>query len=609
MALQRYFKNDILYQIVRFTTPAKGGNQMKVGIISINMYSKGLNFACPLHTYAFQQFLLKNGIESTVINYTPVYYDNFDLRTPYNYYARKCDILEKKREGVTDPAALAPIDAKLKEYTVKRDSWEPLTEKRQIRYDKMQRFIDTRYVKTDFCYNSDLLEVMDPGFDCYICATDVIWKNQPNVGYDRGYFLASSCMDNKWKIAYSASRGVYFADSREEDEQFFHYLEDIDYISVRESSLRDYIEQNTDRKAEVVLDPVLLHEKEFYDDISVTPPEEHYLLLYYVMEKASDTIRGAVRYARKHHMKIVEITDLPLENGRLEKYPDIEKVYRFDIGIEEWLGYIRNADCVFTNSFHACCFCILFEKEFYAGFRHGDKVLHLLETFGLADRRITLDPKPEQATAVQKVIRKIQNVLADSRTSQNASKIDYTEARKTLAMLREHSSDFILSALQDIGTRQRSPRDYDSYRRQLTYPVLYNSKKKFCDFTWTYETGTVKKLKSGSFEYYPENNRVVNNETSCFLKNEFSLKHYRFAGWNIRFRIDNLFFWYLNDGTFKQTGVYNKKTDPPVKVFREGETIPFIPVNKISIMIAEATWQEEPHDGHSEDILKSEVIK
>ena len=40
---------------------------MKIGIISINMYSKGLNFACPLHNYAFQQFLLKHGIESTVI--------------------------------------------------------------------------------------------------------------------------------------------------------------------------------------------------------------------------------------------------------------------------------------------------------------------------------------------------------------------------------------------------------------------------------------------------------------------------------------------------------------------------------------------------------------
>lgn len=45
---------------------------MNIGIISINMYTKGLNFACPLHTFAFQQFLLRNGIHATVIDYKPV---------------------------------------------------------------------------------------------------------------------------------------------------------------------------------------------------------------------------------------------------------------------------------------------------------------------------------------------------------------------------------------------------------------------------------------------------------------------------------------------------------------------------------------------------------
>ena len=55
---------------------------MKIGIISINMHTKGLNFACPVHTYAFQQFLLANGIESTVIDYKANYYGNFEPRYP-----------------------------------------------------------------------------------------------------------------------------------------------------------------------------------------------------------------------------------------------------------------------------------------------------------------------------------------------------------------------------------------------------------------------------------------------------------------------------------------------------------------------------------------------
>lgn len=56
---------------------------MKIGIISINMYSKYLNFACPLHTFAFQQFLLKHGFDSTVINYKPIYFFNDESTIPY----------------------------------------------------------------------------------------------------------------------------------------------------------------------------------------------------------------------------------------------------------------------------------------------------------------------------------------------------------------------------------------------------------------------------------------------------------------------------------------------------------------------------------------------
>ena len=60
---------------------------MKIGIISINAHTKTLNFACPLHTYAFQQFLLANGIESTIIDYMPVYYPkSYNPEYPLHWY-------------------------------------------------------------------------------------------------------------------------------------------------------------------------------------------------------------------------------------------------------------------------------------------------------------------------------------------------------------------------------------------------------------------------------------------------------------------------------------------------------------------------------------------
>ena len=76
---------------------------MKIGIISINMYSKGQNFACPLHNYAFQQFLLKHDIENTIISYTPIYFNDFDLRHPADYYTRLCENFEKQDRVEKEP--------------------------------------------------------------------------------------------------------------------------------------------------------------------------------------------------------------------------------------------------------------------------------------------------------------------------------------------------------------------------------------------------------------------------------------------------------------------------------------------------------------------------
>ena len=62
---------------------------MKIGIISINAHTKVLNFASPLHSYAFWAYLKNHGIESTIIDYKPVYYGKFDPRHPLLYYRER----------------------------------------------------------------------------------------------------------------------------------------------------------------------------------------------------------------------------------------------------------------------------------------------------------------------------------------------------------------------------------------------------------------------------------------------------------------------------------------------------------------------------------------
>lgn len=142
---------------------------MKIGIISINAHTKVLNFASPLHTYAFQQFLLQNGIESTIIDYKPIYFGKFDVRHPLHYY---------QTHPNQDEAVQEELIAK----------WTALYDAREKRYDRFEEFIQKYYIKTDICYTAKSIEKTDPGFDCYICATDVIWKNNRKTGLNRGFF-------------------------------------------------------------------------------------------------------------------------------------------------------------------------------------------------------------------------------------------------------------------------------------------------------------------------------------------------------------------------------------------------------------------------------------
>ena len=72
---------------------------MKIGIISINAHTKVLNFASPLHSYAFQQFLKMHGYDSVIIDYKPNYYGQYNPRHPLFYQFRPAYAERKIRQG------------------------------------------------------------------------------------------------------------------------------------------------------------------------------------------------------------------------------------------------------------------------------------------------------------------------------------------------------------------------------------------------------------------------------------------------------------------------------------------------------------------------------
>jgi cephalosporin-C deacetylase-like acetyl esterase len=55
-------------------------------------------------------------------------------------------------------------------------------------------------------------------------------------------------------------------------------------------------------------------------------------------------------------------------------------------GPSEWIGLIRNAEIVVTDSFHGSIFSILYNKIFYVCISElGDRIYNLLNVFNLTD--------------------------------------------------------------------------------------------------------------------------------------------------------------------------------------------------------------------------------
>lgn len=573
---------------------------MKIGLISINMHTKSLNFACPIHSWAFQRFLELNGIETQIIDYTPNYNDDFSAREPAPYYEKKYkEQLEKNpqtEEGIRDR------EIKLHKYKSKWEGYAALHDERCQRFDKFEQFVQRYYNKTDEAYDEEKLEEVDSGFDCYICVTDVIWSCDDYWGFDSGFLLDSKTMENKWKIAYAASRGVPKEIPDCEEAYFARAVSDINFVSVREKSLGDYVHSLLpDKQVTNVIDPVLLLPVEEYENILIKPKTENYIVVYYAMERPKELFQMAIRYAKTHNVRIVELTHMPIAGGMVQT-EDIEVIQDFAAGPEEWLGYLKYADCIFTNSFHATCFSILFHKQFFNSKRNGDKLSNLLETFELTDRTFDELRKGFAERAAQKGLRRNYHsarIFLGIEKQPFDRKIDYRKVERILAQERKKSGDFILSAISYAQEHPRQKTDYDAVRKNMDMVFAYYSNTD--QAIWTggdinEEQEELRQICNGKTEY-----RLYHWKNSGEIQPRFDLfqrEGYTLEGWYLRIRIKHDWYWVHTDGSIvPRDQKHRPSMDREHMLLKPGMNIPYVPVRMISVMIADAVWKKNEKEG------------
>lgn len=237
-------------------------------------------------------------------------------------------------------------------------------------------------------------EVLKQEFSACIVGSDVVWKAEiAEETHSKVYFLQFANKGVR-KIAYAASIGtddINVLDGLKET--YRKLISDFDFISMRENSSAQYVQQLTEKKVYNVLDPVFLNDADAYKKLienKETVCEQKYIYVY-MLTYNKELVSTAISVAKKNDYKVVYDlhTKEDLILRRIFKDCGIAAI---DAGPLDFLALIANAELVLCDSFHGTAFSIILHKNFYTFGRKNNgidisaRMRNLLEQFSLMDR-------------------------------------------------------------------------------------------------------------------------------------------------------------------------------------------------------------------------------
>lgn len=268
----------------------------------------------------------------------------------------------------------------------------------------------------------DVKNVGREHFDAYVVGSDQVWRPS-YFGEIEHAFLDFTTGENILRISYAASFGVdKWEYSPRQTVNCQHLLRNFDAVSVREKSGVDLCEKYLLHDAEWVLDPTMLLDKEDYVNLikAAETPKCKGNLLFYLLDETPSIMDFIRRFSTQKGL-----TPFRVGSRVNDRMAPLEE--RIQPPLEVWLRGFYDAEFVVTDSFHACVFSILFRKQFIVlgnKERGMSRFESLLDMFGITECLVDV---------------KAANI--------ETTKINYDEVYEKLGMLREHSMDFLKTAL------------------------------------------------------------------------------------------------------------------------------------------------------------------
>lgn len=251
-----------------------------------------------------------------------------------------------------------------------------LTGKQKIifveRYWNHQRKVITQNITPfikKYIHRKEILsfsELKENDYDAFVVGSDQVWRPLYFCPMWHGQPIGNAYLSfakgwNIKRIAYSASFGTASWEySIEETLDCKECIEKFDTVSTREDSGVLLCKKYFDVEAKCVLDPtMLLSSKDYISLIEQSKaPKSEGSLLVYVLDENEKTKNIVAEISKIKHLVPFSVNN-PYEYN--EQKPLNERVKK---SVETWLRGFYDAKFIVTDSFHACVFSILFQKQF-----------------------------------------------------------------------------------------------------------------------------------------------------------------------------------------------------------------------------------------------------
>ncbi len=255
---------------------------------------------------------------------------------------------------------------------------------------------------------------IDDTYDVVIYGSDQIWRKQKALGSYNPFYFGDNNIKTKQNISYAASMGI-LPDNDADKAKVKKLVSHLDRISVREEGLRQLLLSLGFENVSLSLDPTLLLTSMEWNKFlpTETYSGQRYALVYIMGPNAFD-MNEVKKFTDSNGLKLIV-----LRGYATTKETDTNIT---SAGPYEFIRLIKNAEYVFSTSFHGLAFSIIYEKEFLTSFMsNSGRAESLLNQLGIKGR--LLPPK--------------------SHIPQDLPPIDYNTVRSKLETYRKEAFDFL----------------------------------------------------------------------------------------------------------------------------------------------------------------------